>query len=61
MFVRSAAAGDLIAFNNAAADSVAFSTASEKIGGFFEVIGLDNASWMVIPRLGQDSQTVTIA
>jgi len=59
--VSSAAASDLICFNNAAASSVSYATASEIIGGGFELLGLDNNKWMVIPHLAADSQTITIA
>ena len=58
--VASAAAGQLVVINNQAASSVTLSTAAEKIGGGFEVIGLDNSKWLVIPRLWE-AQTVTIA
>lgn len=53
-------ADTMVAFNDATANSVAFSTTGEKIGGMFEVFG-DGTGWLVLPRLGQDSQTVTIA
>ena len=59
--VTSATAATIICFNDLAADSVAFSTSSEKIGGMFEVIGLDNNKWIVLPRLGADTQTITVA
>lgn len=58
--VSSAAAGDLIWFNDTSCDSVSFETTSEKVGGMFEVIGLDNNSWIVITHLAADSQTVTV-
>lgn len=58
MSVASAAAGDLITFNNAAASTVSFATASQKIGGMIEVIGLDNASWLV---MHYGSNTLTVA
>ncbi len=47
MVIASAAAGDLIALGNAAANTVTFSTTSQKVGACAEVIGLDNASWLV--------------
>lgn len=47
MTVASAAAGGLITFNNAAASSVAYSTAGNKIGAYTEVIGLSATKWMV--------------
>lgn len=58
--VTAGTADTMVAFNDAAADSVAFSTSAEKVGGMIEVIG-DGTGWLVMPRLGQDSQTVTVA
>lgn len=58
--VTAGTADTLIVFNDVAADSVSFETASEIVGGAFEVVG-DGAKWIVMPRLGQDSQTVTVA
>lgn len=56
-----AGTGDtLVTFNDAAADSVAFQTASEKIGGYFEVIG-DGTGWLVISHLAAEAQTITVA
>lgn len=53
----------MVVFNDAAADSVAYQTTDDKIGGFFEVIG-DGALWYVFLRAwGADGvlvQTVTI-
>lgn len=60
LVVTAGTADTMVAFNDAAADSVAFQTSSEIVGGMFEVIG-DGTGWLVLPRLGQDSQTVTIA
>ena len=57
--VTAGTADTLIAFNDVAVDSVAFSTASEKIGGMFEIFG-DGSKWIVIVNLGQDTQTVTV-
>jgi hypothetical protein len=54
-----ATADIMIAYNDATADSVALSTASELIGGSFEVIGTGTA-WMVVPRLWE-GQTATVA
>jgi hypothetical protein len=52
------AAGTLITFNNAAATSVAFSTASNKIGGSFEVVSDSaGAKWLVLPH-GANTMTV---
>jgi hypothetical protein len=58
MTVASAAANGLITFNNAAASSVAFSTAGNKIGGSFEVIGIGSSKWIVRPS---GANTVTVA
>ena len=59
--VAAATANTIVTFNDATADSVSFETSNEKIGGFFELIGADNSKWYCIPRIGQDSQTITIA
>jgi hypothetical protein len=53
----------MIVFNDIAADSVAVSTASKKVGATFEVIGTGSA-WVVIPSTwtdGTNTQTITIA
>lgn len=55
-----APAGKLIAYNNAAATSLAFSTAAEKIGGMCEIVG-DGSFWYAIVGLGFESQTIVIA
>lgn len=57
--VTAGTADTMVVFNDAAADSVAYGTANEIIGGFFEVLG-DGALWYVFPRLGADSQTITV-
>ena len=49
----------IVAFNDLTATSVALSTASEKVGGSFRIVG-DGTGWLVIPRLW-DGQTATIA
>lgn len=60
--VTSATADTLVCFNDAAADSIAFSTTAEKIGGAIEVYANDNASkWLVFVNLGAETQTPTIA
>lgn len=61
--ITAGTADTLIVFNDAAADSVALSTAGDKVGGYFEVIG-DGALWMVRPSVWGDGvmvQTITIA
>lgn len=57
-----APAGTLVAFNNAAATSVALSTANQRIGGSFEVVAnADGTKWLVVPGLASITQTVTVA
>ncbi len=55
-----APAGKLMAYNNAAATSIAFSTASEKIGGGVTIVG-DGSFWYAIVHLGFESQTIVIS
>lgn len=57
--VTAATADTIITFNDVAADSVAFSQASEIIGGSFEVI-CDGTSLYVLPRLASEAQTIAI-
>lgn len=57
--VTAATADTIITFNDAAADSVTFSTSSEIIGGHYEVI-CDGTSLFVLPILASEAQTVTI-
>lgn len=60
--ITSAPSDILVVFNDAAADSIAFSTGSQKIGGWVEVFANADASkWLVKVGLGSASQTVTIA
>lgn len=58
--VASGTADTMVVFNDAAADSIAFSTASEKIGAMIEVIG-DGTGWLTLVHLGAETQTPTIA
>lgn len=64
--ITAGTADTMIVYNDAAADSIALSTASNKIGGGFEVIG-DGTGWMVFFYPGQTSdgtatgQRVTVA
>jgi len=51
--------GLLIAFNDVAADSIAFSTTSEKAGGAIHVI-CDGSKYMALVHLGKETQTPTI-
>lgn len=60
--ITAATADTLVVFNDAAADSIAFSTVAERIGGAFEIYANDNASkWLVFVMLGAETQTPTIA
>jgi hypothetical protein len=57
-----AASGKLVAFNNAAATSIAFSTSSEKIGAMVEIYAnADATKWLAQVSLGSETQTPTIA
>lgn len=59
--VASVVSDTLVVFNDAAADSIAFSTSSEKIGGSIEVIAnADATKWLVFVNLGAETQTPTI-
>jgi hypothetical protein len=51
-------AGELVYFNDLTANSVAFSTTSEKVGGTFLAIS-DGTSWIIVPIV-MESQTVTV-
>lgn len=53
-------ADKMVAFNDVAADSIAFSTASEKIGAGVEVV-YDGTKWLTFVFLGAETQTPTIA
>ena len=55
--ITSGTADKMYTFNDAAADSVAFSTSSEKIGGYVEVYS-DGAGWIVIHS---GANTLTVA
>jgi len=55
-----APANTLVAFNNATATSIAFSTASEKIGSGVRVF-CDGAKWVALPILGSETATPTIS
>jgi hypothetical protein len=60
--ITSVVADTLVVFNDAAADSIAYSTASEKIGGGLEVIAnADATKWLVWVYLGAETQTPVIA
>lgn len=59
MTITCATTDVLVVYNDIAADSVALSTASEKVGGHFRVIGT-GTKWLVIPNLWE-GQTPTLA
>ena len=58
--VTAGTADTMVVFNDNAADSIAFSTASEKVGAMIEVIG-DGTGWLTLVHLGSETQTPTIA
>ena len=53
-------ADTMMAFNDVAADSVAYTTSNEHVGGAF-VCFADGTNWFVAGLLGADSQTITVA
>lgn len=60
MTVASGTADLMVAFNDVAADSVAFSTTSEKVGSGLLVVG-DGAKWFALVMLGAETATPTVA
>lgn len=56
--VASAAGDDMVAINDAAADSVSFATSSLKIGGMFELY-YDGTGWLTRVSAGQTSDGTT--
>lgn len=62
MTIASVVADTLVVFNDLAADSISFSTASELIGNGIEVIAnADATKWLVWVNLGAETVTPTIA
>lgn len=59
VLVNSVTADILTTLNDETADSVALSTASQIIGGGFDIMG-DGARWLIIPQV-YSGQTVTVA
>lgn len=57
--LTAATADTAITYNDLAADSVAFSTGSEKIGGSFEVL-CDGTNLFVLARISSSYQNVTV-
>lgn len=60
MTVAAATADTLCTFNDAAADSVAFSTTSEIIGGWVKVV-CDGTTIIALTPISSETQTVTVA
>jgi len=60
MTITSTPADKFVLFNDVAADSIAFSTASEKVGGGVFVVS-DGTNWFGFVHLGTETQTPTIA
>ena len=60
VLVTADAANTMMAFNDVTATSVAFTTASEHVGGCFMVF-TDGTWWYASAMLGADSQTITVA
>lgn len=58
--VTAGTADTMVTFNDAAADSVSFSTASEKIGGSFKVTS-NGSKWLVQTMLAIETQTPVVA
>lgn len=57
-----AASGKLVAFNNAVATSIAYTTANEKVGAGVEIVAnADGSKWLAINSLGSETQTPTIS
>jgi len=57
--VTADAADTMVVFNDVAADSIAFSTSSEKIGGGF-LVYCDGTNW-IVHELIHDAQTATVS
>lgn len=58
--ITSAEADSLIVGNDLAADSIAFTTASEQIGNHFEVIKVSATRWFVRTGIGLEAFTATV-
>lgn len=58
--VVTAGTGNIVAFNNAAADTVTFGTNTQEIGSSIEMI-CDGTSWLAFIDLNQSDQAVTVA
>lgn len=58
LLIATANAGELVTLNDVAANSVALSTSSEKVGGGFHCI-CDGAKWYALP-MTEETQTITV-
>lgn len=61
ILVASNEGDNMVAFNDASADSVAFSTSGEKIGGVFRVYSNPGATKWIVENLSAGANTVTVA
>jgi len=59
LVVTGGTADTMVTGDDAGADSVAFSTSTERIGGSFTVYG-DGTSWLVVSHIPNDAFTVTV-
>jgi hypothetical protein len=60
MTINCASNDVLVTFNDLEADSVAFSTADQKIGAFVEATpNFDGTKWLIMPRLAGHTMTVS--
>jgi hypothetical protein len=60
MIVASGEGDNMVAINDAAADSVAYSSTSQQIGGGFYIV-FDGTSFLVMPFLSSDATVITVA
>lgn len=61
MTITAETADTMVAFNDVAADSIAYSTASEKVGGAAMVFSSGGSVVYAVVHLGHESQTITVA
>ena len=59
LMITSDAADTLATFNDATADTIALTQASEHIGGGFHVF-CDGTTWLAAPMLGAHTQTIAV-
>lgn len=60
VIASSGSADNINAFNDIAADSIAFQTSGEKVGGGGELVW-DGTKWLVFLNLAAETQTPTVA